>query len=274
MAMAWRSAAAALVVVVVMACHVEARHGHGGHHHDNNNNNHPVPTNNVFMGSSWGHAHATYYGGADASGTQGGACGFGNLYNTGYGTNTAALSAALFNSGLSCGACYELTCDPSGSQYCLPGGSAIITATNFCPTGSNGGWCNSPKQHFDLAQPVFSKIARTVGGVIPINYRRVSCSKSGGMRFTINGNPYFLLVLVTNVGGAGDVQQLYIKGSSTDFLPLKRNWGQMWQFTGNSGMHGQAISFKAITGDGAVAFSNNVAPPNWGFGQTFEGANF
>ena len=102
----------------------------------------------------------------------GGACGFGNLYNTGYGTNTAALSAALFNSGLSCGACYELTCDPSGSQYCLPGGSAIITATNFCPTGSNGGWCNTPKQHFDLAQPVFSKIARTVGGVIPINYRR------------------------------------------------------------------------------------------------------
>lgn len=102
----------------------------------------------------------------------GGACGFGNLYSTGYGTNTAALSSALFNSGLSCGACYELTCDPSGSKYCLPGGSAIITATNFCPTGSNGGWCNTPKQHFDLAQPVFSKLAYTVGGVIPINYRR------------------------------------------------------------------------------------------------------
>ncbi|XP_024360245.1 expansin-A10 isoform X1 [Physcomitrium patens] len=225
-------------------------------------------------GLNWGRAHATYYGGADASGTQGGACGFGNLYSSGYGTDTAALSSALFNSGLSCGACYELTCDPSGSKFCIPGGSAIITVTNFCPTGSNGGWCNPPKQHFDLAQPVFRKIARTVGGVVPINYRRVSCLKDGGMRFTVNGNPYFLLVLVTNVGGAGDVQQLYMKGSSTNWQPLKRNWGQMWQFTGNSRMHGQAISFKAVTSDGSVAVSNNVAPPNWGFGQTFEGSNF
>lgn len=102
----------------------------------------------------------------------GGACGFGNLYSTGYGTDTAALSSTLFNSGLSCGACYELTCDMSGSQYCHPGASVVVTATNFCPHGSNGGWCNPPRQHFDLAQPVFTKLAQEVGGVIPINYRR------------------------------------------------------------------------------------------------------
>jgi hypothetical protein len=64
-------------------------------------------------------------------------------------------------------------CDPSGSKYCVGGGSVVVTATNFCPTGSNGGWCDPPKEHFDLAQPVFTQIAQEVGGVIPINYRRL-----------------------------------------------------------------------------------------------------
>lgn len=228
-----------------------------------------------FMAGGWGYAHATYYGGADASGTQGGACGFGNLYSTGYGTNTAALSAALFNSGLSCGSCYELACDPNGSKYCLPGGPTVtVTATNFCPHGSLGGWCDAPKQHFDLAHPMFVSLAREVGGVIPIKYRRVPCVKSGGMRFTINGNPWFLLVLVTNVAGAGDVQHMYIKGSNTPWEPMSRNWGSMWQFTGDSKMKGQALSFKAVTSDGSVAVSMDAAPGNWQFGQTFEGVNF
>lgn len=106
-----------------------------------------------------------------------GACGYGNLYQQGYGVNTVALSTMLFKDGATCGACFELACDPSQSQFCLPGASSIVvTATNFCPPGSEGGWCDPPQEHFDLSQPTFTKIAQQVGGVIPIHYRRYSCS--------------------------------------------------------------------------------------------------
>ncbi|BFI30221.1 expansin [Marchantia polymorpha subsp. ruderalis] len=217
-------------------------------------------------------ATATFYGGNDASGTNTGSCGYPNVLTIDGPMNTA-LSGALYNGGEACGACFKIQCIsiPFGNLQCLPG-SIVVTATNLCPQGSTGGWCDEPRSHFDLAEPAFQHLAPPVAGVVNVEYERVSCLRSGGIRFLIQGHPYFMQVLVYNVGGMGDVTAVSVKGSSSDWIQMDRNWGQLW--TTGTVLDGQALSFSVTTSDGRTVASNGVADSDWQYGQTFEGNQF
>uniref|UniRef100_A0A7N0R9K4 Expansin n=1 Tax=Kalanchoe fedtschenkoi TaxID=63787 RepID=A0A7N0R9K4_KALFE len=245
-----------------------------GHLAPNTAKHHKPP----FRPGPWKPAHATFYGGSDGSQTMGGACGYENLIEEGYGLQTAALSQQLFNGGQTCGACYEIKC-VNDAQWCKPGQpSMLVTATNLCPpngqlSSQNGGWCNPPLEHFDIAQPAFVQVAEYKAGIIPVQYRRIPCQKKGGIKFTITGNPYFNMVLVWNVGGAGDVTSLQVKGGKKlKWTQMDRNWGQKW--TTGAMMQGERLTFRVTTSDGKTSTSWNIVPENWQFGQTFEGKNF
>ncbi|KAK1400197.1 Expansin [Heracleum sosnowskyi] len=232
-----------------------------------------------FQPGPWKNAHATFYGGSDGSGTMAGACGYEDLKQKGYGLQITALSQVMFNNAQTCGACFEIKCAPEAGLNCKPGQPAlIVTATDLCPpdfaqSADNGGWCNPPREHFDLAEPAFLQIAEQKAGIVPVQYRRVPCSTKGGIKFTITGNPYFTLVLVWNVGGAGDVTGMQVKGGNeVIWTPMKRNWGQKWQT--DVKLVGESLTFRVKASDGRSSTSRHVAPKDWQFGQTYEGKNF
>ncbi|KAG6648396.1 hypothetical protein CIPAW_07G144700 [Carya illinoinensis] len=198
----------------------------------------------AFSRSGWTKAHATFYGGSDASGTMGGACG------------TAALSTALFNDGGSCGQCFKIICDyQADSKWCKKGASVTVTATNFCPPNfdlpsNNGGWCNPPLQHFDIAQPAW-----------------VPCKKHGGVRFRVNGRDYFELVLISNVAGTGSIQSLIGNPMPISMANLYPSRSPVVMEKPKNSMCSHFCALFSLLGE--TRLFQNIVPSNWAFGPTF-----
>ncbi|KAL1549381.1 expansin-A11-like [Salvia divinorum] len=248
-------------------------HSHPKHKHEHKNphrNLRPAPkaegSGHGPEPGQWKDAHATFYG--PPEGTLGGACGYEDSDKKIYGPETTALSKALFNDGMTCGACFEIKCG-EGSEWCKPGHPTVhVTATDFCPGGGEG-WCDSPKEHFDMSQPAFLKIAEYKGGIVPVKYRRVPCKRSGGIRFKITGNPYFNMIGITNMGGTGDIAKVEVK-VGVQWTALKHNYGDRWDT--NADLVGKKLTFRITTSDGKTMITEQAAPHDWRFGQTYQGS--
>ncbi|KAJ3679072.1 hypothetical protein LUZ60_017083 [Juncus effusus] len=225
----------------------------------------------------WRSATATYSKDSELSSLTGGACGFSDLDKAGYGRLTTGLSSALFDRGSKCGACFEIRC-VNHIHWCLQGSpSIVVTATDFCAPNwglpdDYGGWCNFPREHFEMSESSFASIAKRKADIIPIQYRKIKCTRTGGMRFTLTGNSFFHQVLITNVGSDGQISTVKIKGSKTGWIQMGRNWGGNWQC--DADLRAQPLSFEVVSGNGLSVTSYNVVPAGWKFGQTFEGKQF
>ncbi|KAE8703249.1 Expansin-A12 [Hibiscus syriacus] len=121
-----------------------------------------------------------------------------------------------------------------------------------------------------MSQPAFLRIARHGNeGIFPVLYRRVPCKRRGGVRFTLKGQSNFNMVMISNVGGGGNVKAAWIRGSRTrTWLLMNRNWGANWQSSVD--LRNQRLSFKVMLVDGKTLAFLNVVPSTWKFGQTFD----
>ncbi|KAF2286012.1 hypothetical protein GH714_009660 [Hevea brasiliensis] len=148
-------------------------------------------------------------------------------------------------------------------KWCLRHGVVTVTTTNFCPANNNGGWCDPPRHHFDMSMPAFLRIAKQGNeGIVPVLYRRVACKRRGGVHFTLRGQSNFNLIMISNVGGSGDVEAAWVRGSGTrSWVPMHRNWGANWQ--SNVDLRSQTLSFKLTLVDGKTLEFFNVVPSTW-----------
>ncbi|XP_048543675.1 expansin-A17-like [Triticum urartu] len=232
-----------------------------------------------FPTYGWENAHATFYGSdSGLGGDFGGACGYsGSDIASLYSTRTAAMSTPLFADGDGCGRCYEIRCVQS--KWCVPGSpSLVITGTNLCPPNwyqdsNDGGWCNPPRRHFDMAPPSFYKLAARVAGIVPVQFRRVPCERSGGVQFCLMGNPYWLLVHVNNVGGGGDIVEIAVREKGGVWIQMTQNWGITFQafFQLDRSV---GLEFRLTGGtDRKTIIVGDAVPAWWTTGLCYQGSN-
>ncbi|GMN32424.1 hypothetical protein TIFTF001_003670 [Ficus carica] len=208
-----------------------------------------LPRAIYYRPSPWKLAHATFYGDETAQETMA------QHYST-----TDMVVGNAFK--------YNVFSPKIATQGSPPSPLPTSAPPNWSQDSNAGGWCNPPRVHFDMSKPAFMKIAWWRAGIVPIQYRRVPCNRKGGLRFSFQGNGYWLLVYVMNVGGGGDIASMSVKGSRTGWISMSHNWGASYQAFATLG--GQALSFRVTSyTTKQTVVTPNVAPPNWRVGLTY-----
>ncbi|CAN0891526.1 EXPB5 [Linum grandiflorum] len=251
------------------------------------------PINDVvvarFNGSNsgegqWSPAGATWYGGPDGDGSDGGACGYSTAVSQPpFSSMITAVGPSLYNSGKECGACYQVKCTNNPS---CSGKPVRVVITDSCP----GGPCASESAHFDLSGTAFGAMALPGqegklrdAGVLQVSYSRVPCEYSGktvAFHVDSGSNAYYFAVVVEFEAGDGDLATVNLKQSfSSAAAPhqsdvdqwesMQQSWGAVWKLDAGNKLN-PPFSIKLTSQlSGKTLVAKNVIPAGWQAGATY-----
>ncbi|KAI0488274.1 hypothetical protein KFK09_028102 [Dendrobium nobile] len=227
---------------------------------------------------AWQPAGATWYGSRSGAGSDGGACGYGDLVGKPpFSSMVTAGNPNLFLSGKGCGACYQVKC--TKNSLCS-GEPVTVTITDECP----GGPCLAEKIHFDLSGSAFGSLALSGKtdqllntAVITVEYARVKCKYNGyTIAFHVDNSSsgYFFAVVVEYEGGDGDLSGLDLRqggggGGSPEWLSMQHSWGAIWKINSGSQLKPPFSLRLTMLTSHATIVADDVIPVGWQPGMTY-----
>jgi hypothetical protein len=125
-----------------------------------------------------------------------------------------------------------------------------------------------------LAPPSFKKLAAREAGIINVQFRRVPCQRSGGVRFCVKGNNNWLLLHVMNVAGGGDIGEMAVRMAGGDWVQMSQNWGITYQaFTAMDKSKALAVRITGGFSPKETIIVGNAIPARWSTGLCYQGSN-
>lgn len=184
---------------------------------------------------------ATYY---DATGD--GSCSFGKSSDL----DVAAFDFPEFAKSASCGSCIKV----SG-----PKGAVTIRIVDSCP--------GCEKNHLDLSQSAFAKVADLKAGRVPIKYQTVACTVTGNLSYQFKDGSHEFWTAIQIRNHRIPVTKVEAKkgGAYTEMVRSGYNY-----FIDDKGIKDDPISLRITAADGQV-IEDSVPGAKGRGGQEFPG---